>query len=213
MRRASVAFLAPALFGSGLTSACNGDEERFAPIPVSDGGLPSFDGNIPDVQPRDVGPRCAKAKEPYGTDPDFGESLPDILLLDCDGNSVTVDELRCEHSLTLISIGAGWCEPCQAEAGVMEHLYNRYSTRGVNVVQVMYADAQGYLPGPEFCRVWRDSFSLTYPVYVDPQSNTLQFLSQGVTPVNMLVDERGKVVWFAPGVLPDDFEGILLDLL
>ncbi|MCA9642105.1 MAG: TlpA family protein disulfide reductase [Polyangiaceae bacterium] len=197
-----------------LTGACSGKEERFSPIPESDsGGLPGWDGSFPDVPVRDAEPSCPKAAKPYGTDPDFGESLPDILLLDCDGNTITVDEMRCESKLTLVSIGAGWCEPCQQEALVMEDLYNRYSSRGLNVVQFMYADAEGFLPGPEFCRTWRDSFTLSYPVYVDPQSNTLQFLSLGVTPVNMLLDKQGKVVWFAPGVLPEDFESILLGLM
>lgn len=209
-----VALLSAGLFALGLGSACSGGDERFAPIPESDGGGgPNRDGGFPDAPVKDAAPKCGKASEPYGTDPDFGESLPDILLLDCDGNAITVDEMRCDHSLTLVSIGAGWCEPCQQEAVVMQNLYDRYSSRGLNVVQFMYADADGFLPGPEFCRTWRDSFSLTYPVYVDPQSNTLQFLKLGVTPVNMLLDERGKVVWFAPGVLPGDFESILTDLL
>ncbi|MEZ4369813.1 MAG: TlpA disulfide reductase family protein [Polyangiaceae bacterium] len=208
------ALLAGSVAALVLVGACRGKQERFSPIPESDGGgLPGWDGTFPDVPVRDAEPSCPKAAEPYGTDPDFGESLPDILLLDCDGNAITVDEMRCGHKLTLVSIGAGWCEPCQQEALVMEDLYNRYSTRGLNIVQFMYADADGYLPGPEFCRTWRDSFTLSYPVYVDPQSNTLQFLSLGVTPVNMLVDKRGKVVWFAPGVLPEDFESILLGLM
>ncbi|MCA9628344.1 MAG: TlpA family protein disulfide reductase [Myxococcales bacterium] len=198
-----------------LASACSGRDERLGPIPESDGGLPAFDGSIPDAPVKDVGAsgQCNKAQKPYGTDPDFGESMPDILLLDCDGNTTTVDQMRCDHKLTLVSIGAGWCEPCQDEALVMEELYNRYSDRGLQVVQFMYADVEGFLPGPEFCRTWRDTYSLTYPIYVDPQSNTLQFLELGVTPVNLLLNERGKVVWFAPGVLPDDFESTLLGLL
>ncbi len=205
---------ASCLFGLLVAAACSGPGERFAPIPESDGGgRPAFDGSLPDAPAQDAAPKCPKAQEPYGTDPDFGESLPDILLLDCDGDTLTADAMRCDHELTLVSIGAGWCEPCQQEALVMQDLYDRYSTRGLNVVQLMYADAEGFLPGPEFCRTWRDSFSLSYPVYVDPQSNTLQFLELGVTPVNMLVDERGKVVWFAPGVLPGDFESTLLQLL
>ena len=204
--------LSLALAGAVVSaSSCQAETQRFGAVRPSDAGVPWNIGDADlDATRPDAARSCRSAKEPFGIDRDFGQSLPDISLVDCDGAVVTLDELRCTQDITLISIGAGWCEPCEQETVFMEELYQRYRSRGLGVVQLMYADREGFVPGVTFCRAWRDTFSLSYPVYVDPQSNTLQFFTIGVTPLNILVDKYGKVLWSGFGVLPEDIEGEIL---
>lgn len=201
-----------------VAPSCQSSPDRFGAVAPSDAGTwtltdADLDAARADASRPDAGRRCYSAKEPFGIDRDFGQSLPDISLLGCDGAVATLNELRCGNKVTLVSIGAGWCEPCEQEAVFMEELYQRYHSRGLEVVQLMYADREGFAPGVTFCRAWRDTFKLSYPVYVDPQGNTLQLFTIGVTPLNILVDKYGKVLWSGFGVLPEDIEGEILPYL
>ncbi|MBX3184262.1 MAG: redoxin family protein [Polyangiaceae bacterium] len=190
--------------------ACGGDPERAPPADLNDAATVW-------IGPGDAGPReggsqsgtCAAAKAPFGIDKEFGQSFPDHPYLTCDGEVVSARDMRCEHQLTLVSIGAGWCEPCEAEALVLEDLYQRYRRRGLGVVQLMYADRQGFVPGLSFCAAWQREFALSYPVYIDVQKSSLQYLNIGVTPLNFVMNQRGQVIWAGFGVLPADIEAYL----
>lgn len=156
-----------------------------------------------------AGGACSEAKAPFGMDPEFAQSFPDHPYLDCEGQVVSAQDMRCGHELTLVSIGAGWCEPCEAEALVLEDLYLRYRERGLGVVQLMYADRQGLVPGVAFCSAWQREFQLSYPVYIDVQKSSLKYLNIGVTPLNFVMNQRGQVIWSGFGVLPADIEAYL----
>ncbi len=73
----------------------------------------------------------------------------------------------------------------------------------------MYADRQGFVPGLAFCAAWQREFSLSYPVYIDVQKSSLQYLNIGVTPLNFVMNQRGHVIWAGFGVLPADIEAYI----
>jgi thiol-disulfide isomerase/thioredoxin len=153
---------------------------------------------------------CEASVEPFGTED--GESFPDLELTACDGSKVSLDAVRCEHSITLVSVGAGWCEPCKEEAPELQAAAEALGDQGVGVVQVMFQDAGGLPATTLFCDNWTTQFGLTIPVFIDPVGNTLEFFEQAQTPLNFVIDRDGKVLWAMTGK-PDDIQAVLTSLL
>jgi len=156
---------------------------------------------------------CQAAQAPFGADPAAGQSFPDLQVTRCDGTRLHLDELRCQHQLTLISIGAGWCQPCIAETPDLEAAKKELEADEIGVIQILFEDAQGQPATTLFCENWVNTFGLTLPVLIDPPGNTLDYFDQAVTPLNLIVDRRGKVLWSITGVIPKDLVGTARGLL
>ncbi len=158
-------------------------------------------------------PPCLAAKEPFGADPAKGESFPDVELTTCEGAKVTLDTLRCESKIMLVSIGAGWCQPCIEETPSLEAASIELRDEGIGVVQVLFQDAMANPATSLFCTSWVDQFALTMPVFIDPVGETLGSFETSPAPFNVVVDRDGKVLWAEVGVVPADLQGTLRSLL
>lgn len=152
---------------------------------------------------------CDPAAAPFGTDAAAGHSFPDIEITDCAGKRQTLDTLRCPAKVTLVSVGAGWCQPCKDETPLLQALWEKKRSEGLEVVQVMFQDAQGNPATTLFCESWRDSYTLSLPLFIDPAANTLQYFDSLKAPLNLLLDRDGKVLWSEIGVIPKDLEQIV----
>ena len=208
------------VLGAALTGACgedtsdsSGPSSSVASSSTSSG---SGGGSTTSVSTgtggQDLGP-CLPAAEPFGTDPGASESFPDIKLTLCNGTKETVDQIPCRNQITLISIGAGWCEPCKAETPQLEAAALALAGQGIGIVQVMFQDGQSSPATTLFCETWVDQFSLTIPVYIDPPGNTLAYFDSASAPLNVVVDHDGKVLWAETGIVPEDLEGLLVGML
>lgn len=192
------------------------DASRDAPETLGTGGATSGTTVGPGAGPTGPGSgggspvACDAAVEPFGAE--VGQSFPDITLTDCAGGKHTLDELRCQNTITLVSVGAGWCEPCQEEAPELQAASVALADQGVGIVQVLFQDASGLPATTMFCDAWTQTFSLTIPTLIDPVGNTLEFFDQAQTPLNFVVDRDGVVLWAQTGKV-DDVEGLLVSLL
>lgn len=93
---------------------------------------------------------------------------PTYDLWKCGQDFSLVDEHGEERSLyeyrghpVLIDLSAIWCGPCQAEADVLETLYEDYRDRGVKILSVLADENNNFVdwvgrPGPAECRTWGD---------------------------------------------------------
>jgi len=155
---------------------------------------------------------CATAAQPFGTDPAANEFFPDVEWTACDGAKVTVADVRCDARLTVISIGAGWCEPCRLEAPLLEAAKAKWADRGVRVVQVLFQDVTSQPATTLFCRQWQQEFDLSIDVYVDPVARSLDPFDDFDTPTSFALDRDGRVLWVEVGV-PADLDGTIAELL
>jgi thiol-disulfide isomerase/thioredoxin len=151
----------------------------------------------------DSGPPCLAAGQPFGVDPQAGHFVPDIEVTACDGTRTTLDSIRCPAPLTLLSVGAGWCQPCQEEAPMLEAAAVALAEEGVAIAQILFEDADGDPATSLFCQQWTDQFDLSIPVFVDPLGHTTELFDQATTPLNVVIDRDGRVVWSAVGLVPD----------
>ncbi|GAB4520235.1 MAG: hypothetical protein Tsb0020_38870 [Haliangiales bacterium] len=151
---------------------------------------------------------------PYGVEP--GETLADIALEDCDGEPVSLGEVLGDAELMLVSIGAGWCEPCVTESETLEaEIYSPYCERGLRAVQILFQDTDSQPATRDFCRQWRERFGLSFPVLIDPLFESERYFDDvaGQTPINFLITRDGEIVYKATGTpaadLPDRIDALL----
>jgi len=129
-------------------------------------------------------------------------------LTNCDGEKVQLLDLMCGKKLTFVDISAGWCQPCKEQAETLdEEIYEPFKDQGLQVISVIFEDPDGYPATSSYCEVWRDTFSLTSPVLVDPALIALkqQFVDAGnAAPINLLLDENFKIIYIRSGENPAD---------
>lgn len=151
---------------------------------------------------------CPAAPEPLGADPALGHAFPDVPLTDCQGNRGTLREARCQHDLTIVSIGAGWCAPCLDETPDLQAAHDALRDEGIGVVQILFQDGKAAPATTAYCQKWVETFALTFPVFVDPPGTTLAHFDSAATPLNLMLDRRGRVLWSELGKVPDDLVGV-----
>jgi cytochrome c biogenesis protein CcmG/thiol:disulfide interchange protein DsbE len=122
-----------------------------------------------------------------------GLSLPSL----ADGRTYTLRAFR--GRVVLLNVWASWCEPCRAEAPVLERWYRRISRPGGSVVGVDTFDATS--DAVSFVR----QLHITYPMLRDPSG--LVKTSFGVTgfPESFVIDPGGRVAAIARGPVNDAF--------
>lgn len=157
---------------------------------------------------------CYPAVEPYGTDSSKGESFPDLSFTACDGSKATLDAIRCGHKVTMLSVGAGWCEPCKDEAPQLQAAQVELDAAGddAQIISVLFQDSDSQPATTLFCDLWVETFDLTMPVYIDPVGNTLDYFELAQTPLNVVMDRDGKVLWTGTGI-PTDITGTIRSYL
>jgi cytochrome c biogenesis protein CcmG, thiol:disulfide interchange protein DsbE len=120
-------------------------------------------------------------------------SLPSL----ASGRSYTLAAFR--GRVVILNLWASWCEPCRAEAPVLERWSRQIAARGGSVVGVDTFDATS--DARSFVR----QLHLTYPMLRDPSG--VVKTSFGVTgfPESFVIDPTGRVAAIARGPVDDAF--------
>jgi cytochrome c biogenesis protein CcmG/thiol:disulfide interchange protein DsbE len=113
------------------------------------------------------------------------------------GRTYTLSAFR--GRVVVVNVWASWCEPCRAEAPVLERWSRRIAARGGRVVGVDTFDATS--DARSFVR----RLHLTYPMLRDPSG--VVKASFGVTgfPESFVIDRSGRVAAIARGPVDDAF--------
>jgi peroxiredoxin len=149
---------------------------------------------------------------PYGTA--LGDIVEDFSFEDCDLNPVRFGDVLSQSSLTLFNVGAGWCEPCIEETEDLDAtIFREYCDDGLRVVQVLFQNERNERADAVFCEQWKERYGLSFPVLIDPLFETNKFFDSAQTPLNILVNPQGEIVYFETGTpafdLPEQIEGLL----
>lgn len=142
---------------------------------------------------------------PYGGE--LGDTFADLTVKDCDGNAFRFGDVLAQAELVLFNIGAGWCEPCVTETLTLDQqVFREFCPRGLRVVQVLFEDEDSDIPSTLFCKQWRNTFSLSFPVLIDQLFVTEQYFTSvaSQTPINFLIAPDGEIVFKSTGEPPAD---------
>lgn len=150
---------------------------------------------LPDSGRTDAATACGDPGAPYGTS--VGAHFKPFTLPRCDGTQWSFygeAEGYCEARFTVVSIAAGWCNPCQMEASVMEEaLVEAYADQGVRVAVALIQDPDYGAPDGAFCQQWVDTYGLTNPVMMDANQVTNIYFPMGALPATLIVDSQGVI--------------------
>lgn len=100
----------------------------------------------------------------------------------------------CDASFSVVSIAAGWCGPCRAEAELMQSfLVDEYAEHDVRVIVAVIQDNDFARPSSAFCEGWVAQYGLTNPVLLDPDQETQIYFPMGALPATLIVDSEGVI--------------------
>ena len=103
------------------------------------------------------------------------------------GSSTTerISELR--GKVVVLNVFASWCQPCQAEAPVLEQAQRSIGRDDATVLGVTYLDTS--TASEQFVREWH----LTYPVLRDIDGNFVRGLGTDAVPETFVIDRQGRI--------------------
>jgi hypothetical protein len=100
------------------------------------------------------------------------------------------------NQLTVISIAAAWCVPCQREAAQIEaQIIQRYAGQNVRFVQLLVQNVDGSAITAPTCRGWATRYGISFPELMDPAFITQPFVPMTAFPGNIIVDRCGTIRW------------------
>ncbi len=130
---------------------------------------------------------------------DIGLPVPAYRTVSLTGDSVSLADHK--GKVLLLNVWATWCHPCRDEIPELRVIYDRYRSRGLELVGVS-VDVQG---ADDNVRQFMQEFEMHYPVWLDPGERiSTQFLVVGV-PATFLIDRKGVLRWRKSGpIAPGD---------
>jgi peroxiredoxin len=115
-------------------------------------------------------------------------NAPDISYSTLKGEKLTTADLH--GKVVLVNFWATSCTTCVGEMPKITETYNKYATRGLEVIAV----AMSYDP-PNYVLNYAQSNKLPFKVALDPQGEIAQaFGAVRVTPTTFIIDKKGGVV-------------------
>jgi cytochrome c biogenesis protein CcmG, thiol:disulfide interchange protein DsbE len=121
----------------------------------------------------------AKGQRPMA--PSARVSLP---MLGADGKESLADY---RGKVVVLNVFASWCDPCKAEAPVLEQTQREIANRGATVLGVTYLDNSS--DSEEFVK--REH--ITYPVIRDVNTSFVRSFGTTGVPETFVIDRRGRI--------------------
>jgi thiol-disulfide isomerase/thioredoxin len=112
-------------------------------------------------------------------------SAPALSLIDLQGNSVALQDYHGE--VVLVNNWATWCPPCKAEMPTFEAFYQEHQGKGFTIIAIEAGQSQA-----EVAR-FVNSYKLSFPVWLDTHSKSLDAFRNQRLPNSYLIDRDGMV--------------------
>lgn len=110
---------------------------------------------------------------------------PDLKLSDLRGSNVALTDYL--GQVVLINNWATWCPPCRAEMPTLQAYYEEHKDQGFTIIAIDAGDLASDVSK------FADEFGLTFPVWLDPNSDAIRAFRNNGLPSSYVLDRSGTV--------------------
>ena len=138
------------------------------------------------------------------------KKTPNIRLECLKGERVELKD-AIKGKVVFLNFWATWCGPCKEEMPSMEALYKQYKDKDF-VFLTISVDYEGLKP----VKAFMERSQYTFPVLLDPKSETLDMFAVTRIPTTFIIDKEGRMIGRAIGPRnwkSPEFESILTQLM
>ena len=151
---------------------------------------------LSDLTPEQI-EKIKEVTEDVNKAPDFSlnsiKSFNDSLL----DSVYTLSEMK--DKVILINFWATWCGPCRLEIPDFNELYDKYHSRGFEILGISISDTKDQLIN------FLNAYKIDYPVLYASQNKMQKVLSEygGIysIPISVLIDKNNQILRVYPGAI------------
>jgi peroxiredoxin len=123
-----------------------------------------------------------------------GNVAPDFSLVDLNGNSIKLSELRGKK--VLVNFWATWCPPCKAEMPYMQEMYEKYQEDGFEILAVNSTVTE---KSRENVVDFVSEYGLSFPIPMDEKNRVSSDYEILAYPTSFFIDSDGVIRSIAVG--------------
>jgi peroxiredoxin len=91
---------------------------------------------------------------------------------DLQGRMVSSTDPRFRGKVVIVAVGGSWCPNCHDEAPLLESLYRKYRSQGLEIIDLSFEE-EDQLKNPTRLRAFRAEYGLDYPVLLAGEPSQL----------------------------------------
>lgn len=115
------------------------------------------------------------------------KKAPNFSLKTADGTVIDLSKLK--GKTVVVNFWATWCGPCRAEIPAFLEVYEKYKSKGLEIVGVSL-DQGGWSEVTPFVK----KFNIAYPVVIGSEKLTKQYGGVDAIPTTFIIDKNGLIV-------------------
>ena len=124
----------------------------------------------------------------------------DFTFPDLNGNKVSLSDPKYKDKVVIVTLAGSWCPNCHDEAGFLSPFFDKYHSKGLEIIGLMYENYDDAARAIRQIKKFRDKFNIKYDLLLAGANNkgeaskTLPMLNKVMAfPTTIFIDRKGRV--------------------